>query len=76
MVSYSANFVRELDVGEIIGVYYYQNGGADQVDLGHLINDTNGSESVFGGYMITAVKSVKALASAEGDGIGDTPSTE
>ncbi len=76
MVSYSANIVRELDVGETIGVYFYQQGGDNQVDLGHLINSTNGSESVFGGYMITTVKSVRAATSAEEDGIGDTPSTE
>jgi hypothetical protein len=77
-VSHTAHIIRELDVGETIGVYYYQSGGADQVDLGQFINSITPVESVFGGYMITDVKSVRALASAEGDGdgIGDTPSTE
>jgi hypothetical protein len=75
-VSHTTHIIRELDVGETIGVYYYQSGGADQVDLGQLVNSTTPVESVFGGYMITAVKSVRAAASAEGGGIGDTPSTE
>jgi len=75
-VSHTTHIVRELDVGETIGVYFYQSGGANQVDLGQLVNSVTPVESVFGGYMITSVKSVRAAASAEGDGLGDTLHTE
>ena len=70
IVSFSTMIVRQLDVGETLGVYFYQSGGASQVDLGHLINSTNGSESVFGGYMITDVKSRRAAGSAAAEGSG------
>tara|TARA_R100000656_G_scaffold72653_1_gene54196 strand:- start:39 stop:806 length:768 start_codon:yes stop_codon:yes gene_type:complete len=70
IVSFSTMLVRQLDVGETLGVYFYQSGGASQVDLGHLINSTNGSESVFGGYMITDVKSRRAAGSAAAEGSG------
>ena len=70
MVSFSATALRHLKVGETIGVYYYQSGGSNQTDLGHLINTTNGSESIFGGYMITDVKSERAFASISDERTG------
>jgi len=72
IVSFSAIIIRQLDVGETLGVYYYQAGGADQVDLGYLVNATSPVESVFTGYMITDVKSKRAESSAaiEGNGNG------
>ena len=70
MTSFSATALRSLTVGEKIGVYYYQQGGDNQTDLGHLINTTNGSESIFGGYMITDVKSERAFASISDERTG------
>ena len=71
VVSFSAIIIRQLDVGETLGVYYYQAGGADQVDLGYLVNATSPVESVFTGYMITDVKSKRAEASAAVEGNGN-----
>ena len=78
LVSFSATALRHLKVGETVGVYYYQSGGSNQTDLGHLINTTNGSESIFGGYMITDVKSERAFASISDERtgssvVGDSP---
>ena len=78
MVSFSATVLRHLKVGETVGVYYYQSGGSNVTDFGYLINTTNGSESIFGGYMITDVKSERAFASISDERtgssvVGDSP---
>ena len=72
IVSFSAIVIRQLDVGETLGVYFYQNGGSAQVDLAYLVNSTSALESIFGGYMITDVKSKRAESSAAAEGNGDS----
>ena len=67
---YIEYLLRQLDVGETLGVYFYQNGGSAQVDLAHLVNSTSALESIFGGHMITDVKSRRAEASAAAGGNG------
>jgi len=54
VVSKSASQVVRLESGSTIGVYYYQNGGAAQVDVEDSSNSVSGGlETVFGGYLIS-----------------------
>ena len=53
-VNKSMTKIRKLDVGDTVGIYYYQNGGTAQVDMiSSDVAPLSGSESVFGGYLIS-----------------------
>ena len=50
---YAAKLVK-LTSNKTVGVYYYQSGGADQVDVqSSSSSTTNAFESVFGGYLVS-----------------------
>jgi hypothetical protein len=69
-VSRNANAIVNFSVGDTVKVTYYQTGGDAIADIIQNTSSTAGAESIFGGYMITDVKSSRAAGSAAAEGSG------